>query len=187
MSESERESAAKQDEEILARFRSGDHSVFDDLVRTHRSALLQMVRRYVKSDVDAEDVIQQCFVRAYRSFDGFRGEASVRSWLYRIAVHTALNFTRGQPREDSLESIADVAAFTSSLDTSKLVASEIWQKVAAMIAILPAKQRLVLELRLFHELSFAEVAVIADCTEETAKVNYHHAVKKLRAHLPEKA
>ncbi len=171
------------DDEILARYRDGDRGAFDELVRLHRPAVVQMVRRYVKNAADAEDVTQQSFVRAYEHLATFRGEASIRSWLFRISIHSALSFLRGQPREEGME-VDDIAAFTSSLDTSKLVASEVWAQVAALIAVLPAKQRLVLELRLFHELSFAEVAAIADCTEEAARGNYHLAVKKLKDKLP---
>ncbi len=172
------------DHALVRRFQAGDQSAFDELGAIHRPALVQLVRKYVKRESDAEDVVQQCLVRAYKGLATFRGEASLKSWLYRIAVHAALNFVRGLPKEQSLE-VDDVAAFTSSLDTSKLVASEVWQKVAAMIIVLPPKQRLVLELRLFHDLSFAEVAAIADCSEDAAKVNFHHAVKRLRSSLPE--
>ena len=171
------------DRDLVERTRAGDSRAFDELVRRYRDAIVGLVRRYVKAPDDAEDVAQKAFVRAFEKIDGFRGESSFRTWLHRIAVNLALNHIRGQDRLQPLE-LDDVAAFTGSLGTERLVAAEVWRKVHERLAELPPKQRLVVELRLFHELSFKEVAAVADCSEDSAKMNYHHAVKKLRALLP---
>jgi RNA polymerase sigma-70 factor (ECF subfamily) len=106
-----------------------------------------------------------------------------RTWLYRIAVNVALDHIRVNPKRQ-LEPIEDVTTFTHSLQTSRLVAAELWQKVAKRLDALPPKQRLVFELRMFHDLSFSEVATLAQCTEGAAKVNFHYAVKRLRDLLP---
>jgi RNA polymerase sigma-70 factor, ECF subfamily len=171
------------DRDLVDRSRAGDSRAFDELVRRYRDAIVGLVRRYVKAPDDAEDVAQKAFVRAFEKIEGFRGESSFRTWLHRIAVNLALNHIRGQDRLQPLE-LDDVAAFTGSLGTERLVAAEVWRKVHERLAELPPKQRLVVELRLFHELSFKEVAAVADCSEDSAKMNYHHAVKKLRALLP---
>ncbi|MEJ7729763.1 MAG: sigma-70 family RNA polymerase sigma factor [Polyangiaceae bacterium] len=171
------------DRGLVDRAQAGDSRAFDELVRRYRDAIVGLVRRYVKAPDDAEDVAQKAFVRAFEKIEGFRGESSFRTWLHRIAVNLALNHLRGQDRLQPLE-LDDVAAFTGSLGTERLVAAEVWRKVHERLAELPPKQRLVVELRLFHELSFKEVAAVADCSEDSAKMNYHHAVKKLRALLP---
>ena len=90
---------------------------------------------------------------------------------------------RGAPPHEPFP-LEDVAAFTSSLATSKLVAAEVWRKVGARLEQLPPMQRLVVELRLFHDLSFKEIAAIADSNEDAAKASYHHGVKSLRSLLP---
>lgn len=167
----------------LEAFCAGDHTAFDLLARTHRAGLKQLVTRYVRAEADAEDVTQLALVRAFEKRELFRGESKFRTWLYRIAVNVALNHIR-KPLHIGDTNVDDIAAFTHSLETSKLVAAEVWGKMAKRIETLPPKQRLVTELRLFHELSFEEVAVIADCTEEAAKMNFHHAVKTLRGVLP---
>jgi RNA polymerase sigma-70 factor (ECF subfamily) len=77
-----------------------------------------------------------------------------------------------------------VGAFTKSLQTSQLVAAEVWRKVSARLDDLPPKQRLALELRIFHDLSFEEVAEVGGFSVESAKANFHHAVKRLRGLLP---
>jgi RNA polymerase sigma-70 factor, ECF subfamily len=174
---------AAGDADLVQRFRSGDRAAFDALVERHQVAIRRLVLRYVKSPEDAKDVSQKTFIRALERLDTFRGEASFRTWLYRIAVNLALNHVRGVGLGE-LVPLEDVVAFTSSLETAKLVASEVWRKVSARLDELPPRQRLVLELRVFHDLSFEEVAAVVDSTEAAAKMNFHHAVKRLREVLP---
>jgi RNA polymerase sigma-70 factor, ECF subfamily len=170
------------DAELVDRFLSGDKSAFDALVLKHQPALRRLVVRYVKSDADAKDVTQTAFVKAFQKIGDFRGEASFRTWLFRIAINLALNHIRGTPTD--LEPIGDITAFTTSLQTSRLVAAEVWRKVGERLEELPPKQRLALELRIFHDLSFEEVAAIAGFSVDSAKANFHHAVKRLRDLLP---
>lgn len=171
------------DAALVAQFLAGDRGAFDALVRRHQSAVHRLVLRYVKSDADAKDITQIAFVRAFEKLSEFRGDAAFRTWLFRIAINMALNHVRGMPSGE-LAPIADVGAFTKALQTSQLVAGEVWRKVSARLDELPPKQRLALELRIFHDLSFEEVANIAGFSVESAKSNFHHAVKRLRGLLP---
>lgn len=170
------------DAALVAQFLAGDRDAFDALVLRHQAAVRSLVLRYVKSEADAKDITQMAFVRAFEKLSEFRGEAAFRTWLFRIAINLALNHVRG--RSADLEPIGDVAAFTKSLETSQLVAAEVWRKVSARLDDLPPKQRLALELRIFHDLSFEEVATIAGFSVQSAKANFHHAVKRLRGLLP---
>jgi len=170
---------ADPDLELAERFREGDRAAFDQLVRRHQKPLWRLVRRYVKRDADAADVTQQAFVRAFKALATFRGAASVRSWLYRIAINCALSWLRDHRREEASE-IADDALTATNPAPAQLIAGEDTAALRAAIAQLPPKQKLVLELRVFDDLSFKEVAELAECTENTAKVNFHYAVKKLR-------
>src|ERR1700754_2503779 len=90
--------AVDPDRELVEQFRAGDRSAFDVLVRRHQKGMWRMVRRYIKSDADAADVTQQAFVRAYKGLVSFRGAASVRSWLFRIAINCALSWIRDNRR-----------------------------------------------------------------------------------------
>lgn len=170
------------DAALVARARRGDRDAFESLVRRHQRGLWRLVRRYVRADADASDVTQQAFVRAYRALDGFRGEASVRSWLYRIGINLALNLMRDRAREQPSELDPDAVA-VGAVGAGGLVAEEEAAALRAAIAELPPKQKQVLELRVYDELSFREVAALCDCTENAAKVSFHFAVKKLRARL----
>lgn len=170
---------ADPDRELAERFRDGDHAAFDVLVRRHQKGMWRLTRRYVKSDADAADVTQLAFVRAFRGLAGFRGTATVRSWLYRIAINCALSWLRDHRREQPAE-ISEDALTDDNPAPAQLSAGDDRARLRAAIAQLPPKQKLVLELRVFDDLAFKEVADLADCSENTAKVNFHYAVKRLR-------
>lgn len=167
------------DRDLVERFREGERTAFDHLVRRHQRGMWHLVRRYVKSDADASDVTQQAFVRAFRGLASFRGAASVRSWLYRIAINCALSWLRDHRREQPAE-IAEDALIDQHLSPARIEGSELNTRLREAIAQLPPKQKMVLELRVFDDLSFKEVSELADCSENTAKVNFHYAVKRLR-------
>ena len=167
------------DAALVARAQRRERGAFDTLVRRHQRGVWRLVRRYLRNDADASDVTQQAFVRAYRSLDGFRGDASVRTWLYRIGINLALNHLRDHAREQAAE-IAEDALTAPAVGVSELLAAERGVALRAAVAQLPPKQKLVLELRVFDDLPFREVAALADCTENAAKVSFHYAVKKVR-------
>ena len=167
------------DRELVARFLGGERDAFDALVRRHQKGVWRMVRRYVKSDADAADVTQQVFVRAFKGLAAFRGAASVRSWMYRIAIHASLSWLRDHKREQPAE-IDDDAIVEAPIAPGRIADGQDGARLRAAIEQLPPKQKLVLELRVFDDLPFKEVAELADCSENTAKVNFHYAVKRLR-------
>ncbi len=169
------------DRELVERFRAGERSAFDVLVRSHQKGVWRMVRRYIKSDADAADVTQQVFVRAFKGLVTFRGASSVKSWLFRIAINCSLSWIRDHRREQPGELAVDDDAFTEEpLGITNISGDQEGDRLRAAIAQLPPKQKLVLELRVFDDLPFKDVAELADCSENTAKVNFHYAVKRLR-------
>lgn len=170
------------DQLALTRFADGDRTAFDELVRKYERSIVTLVRRYVSVEEDAKDVAQRTFVRVLERIDSFRSQSSFRTWLYRIAVNLALDHKRGD-KNGSAVPLEDDVAFTNSLGTERLVAAEVWRKVSARLEELPPRQRLVVELRVFHDLSFEEIGAIVDSTEDAAKANYHHGVKRLRSIL----
>ncbi len=167
------------DRELAEAFRRGDRSAFDALVRRHQKGVWRVVRRYIKRDADAADVTQQVFVRAFKGLVAFRGSATVRSWLYRIAINCALSWIRDHRRETPSE-IDEESLTEMPVAPVRIATAQESVALRAAIARLPPQQKLVLELRVFDDLSFKEVAELADCSENTAKVTFHYAVKKLR-------
>ncbi len=167
------------DAALVARARRGERGAFDEIVKRHQRGLWRLVRRYVKNDDDAADVVQQAFVRAFRALERFRGEASVRSWIYRIGINLALNHVRDRAREQPSDTAGDELT-VDAVAPGAMMSAERAKALRDAVAELPPKQRMVLELRVFDDLSFREVAALADCTENAAKVSFHYAVKKLR-------
>jgi len=170
------------DAALVERARRGDRGALDQIVRRHQRGVWRMVRRYVRDDADAFDLTQQVFVRALGAIERFRGEASVRTWLYRIGINLALNHVRDRDRVQAAELDADALAVEAEAPGA-LLSAERAARLRTAVASLPPKQRLVLELRVYDELSFREVAALADCTENAAKVSFHYAVRRLRSVL----
>jgi RNA polymerase sigma-70 factor (ECF subfamily) len=170
---------ADPDRELVERFRAGERSAFDLIVRRHQKGMWRLARRYVKHDADAADVTQQAFVKAFHALVAFRGAATVRSWLYRIAINCALTWLRDHRREQP-QAIDEESLVATGSATAMMISGEDSARLRAAIAKLPPKQKMVLELRVFDDLSFKEVSELAECSENTAKVNFHYAVKRLR-------
>jgi RNA polymerase sigma-70 factor (ECF subfamily) len=175
----------ERDAELVERFLAGERAAFDQIVRLHQRGVWYLARRYVRRDADAADVTQQTFVRAYRGLGSYRGSGSLRGWIYRIAIHCSLSWLRDHRREQPQELDEAKRDAIEHPALSQLIDGERATRLRGAIAQLPRKQRLVLELRVFDDLSFKEVADAADCSENTAKVNFHYAVKRLRELLGE--
>jgi RNA polymerase sigma-70 factor (ECF subfamily) len=171
-----------EDAEAVARYRQGDARAFDGLVRKYQRPIYYLALRYVKQPDDAKDVAQRAFVRAFQALGGFRGASTFKTWLYRIAVNLALNHIRDHAREKPSE-IPEDALVADAIGTARLADAEERRRLIAALEHLPPQQRLVVELRVFQDLAFKEVADIAECSENSAKVSFHHAVKKLRERL----
>jgi RNA polymerase sigma-70 factor (ECF subfamily) len=167
---------ADADQELVDRFRAGERRAFDELVRRHERAILRVIARYVRDAEEARDLAQRAFVQAFQRIDTFRGDAAFRTWVYRIAVNLALSYVR-RPRLV----IAPLVDQPSEEDTRP--DGDTRRQLRAAVATLPPKQRLTVELRVFEDLSFREVGEIVGCSEDAAKMNFHHAVKKLRVKL----
>ncbi len=174
--------ASTDDAALVRACQAGERTAFDELVRRYQKQVFYLALRYVKNDADAADVTQRAFVRAYRSVARFRGDAAFRTWLFRIAINLALNHLRDHKREQPTE-LAEDALITTAVGASRVIADEDAARLRQAIDELPPKQRMVLELRIYDELSFREVAELCDCSENAAKVNFHHAVKKLKLRL----
>ncbi len=170
--------------ELVDAARQGDRRAFAALVHLHRKSLDRLVRRYVEDGDEVEEIVQRTFVRAFDNLTGFRGEARFRTWLFRIAINLSLNHLRDTSKSRPLH-LEDVDAITNSLSTARLMAREAKKRLAEVLQFLPPMQRLTVELRLLHELSFREIGEISECSEDSAKANFHHGIKRLRAAMAE--
>jgi RNA polymerase sigma-70 factor, ECF subfamily len=175
-----------EDSQLVERFRQGERTAFEQLVRKYQKPIYFFILRHVSDADEAQELTQRAFIKAFSGLAGFRGQAAFRSWLYRIAVNLALNHIRDQSkfaRDVELEERPE----GSRAAVDQLVSHEESVRLREAVAKLPRKQRLTLELRVYEDLSFREVADILGTSEGAAKVNYHYAVKRLKEWLGEAA
>jgi RNA polymerase sigma-70 factor (ECF subfamily) len=158
----------------------GHRAAFDPIVVRYRRQVYQVCYRFVGNHEDASDLAQEVFVRAYRGLRGFRGQASLGTWLYRIAVNTSLNrVSKKAPALEPIDARDVVANETEPADTVML-REERAVAVRAAIARLPKKQRVTVILRMYHELSHDEIATIVGSSVGAVKANFFHAMGNLR-------
>jgi RNA polymerase sigma-70 factor (ECF subfamily) len=157
----------------------GRREDFAVLVERHQQALYAFVLRYLRDPDAAEDVVQSTFVRAYTALRTFRGDASFKTWLHRIAINECRSRARKQRqlREVALEEVGEAVLPADSPDLASAVDGKGLQ---AYIDRLAPLQRSVLVMRVFGDLPFKEIARIEGTTEGSAKVSYHNAVKRLK-------
>jgi RNA polymerase sigma-70 factor (ECF subfamily) len=171
------------DEELLAAFREGDAKAFEVLVRRYQRPVLSIARRFSSDLDDAEDLAQRAFINAAQRAGGWRG-GSFKSWLFRIVVNLAKNHLRDTARFDRSEDAAEQESEpTEPEGPRRLEEREQREALRNHIAQLPKRQREVLLLRIDGDLPFAEIATTLGITEVNAKVNFHHAVQKLKGWL----
>jgi RNA polymerase sigma-70 factor, ECF subfamily len=161
---------------------------FDLVVERHRRAVYQLCYRFVGKHEDASDLSQDVFLRAFRGLRSFRGQSTLATWLYRIGVNVCLNrvsakTTLGKLTEPIEErQFVDVRAESPS---ERMLKAERDARVRAAIARLPRKQRAVLILRTYHEMSHQEIADVLGTTVGAAKANFFHALANLKKRLEE--
>ncbi len=173
------------DEELVERAKLGDREALDELVERHHGVVYR-VALGILGDVDlAADVAQEAYLKALRALRGFRGESRFRTWLVAIAANEAKGALRRAARrgERSLEAAAHVSAPADDPCDGVAAAKEEAQRVAELLAQLPEKQRLAVQLRTQDGLSFREVGELIGSSEGAARVNYHHGIRRLREML----
>jgi len=156
---------------------------FKDAIVKYRERIFLVILKYVRNREDARDITQDAFLRAYKSRASFRGDSSLYTWIFRIAVNLALNFKERSHISD-LSSIEDTAELYSSSDPMKSIRdNEIARSIDQSVKLLPERQRMTFVLRYYEELPFAEIAGNLGITEGAAKANYHQAIKKMQVNL----
>ncbi len=154
---------------------------FEELVERHSAEIFAYVWRMLRDAADAEDCLQEAFLRAFRSYSRVRVGTNYRAWLYKIATNTARSQWKRRARSE---------AYTTELDPDRQAdemsaADQVEQKtllaaVTRAVEELPAQQRAALIMRKYQELSYTDIATALECTEAAARANVYQAVKKLQ-------
>lgn len=162
---------------IIKEVLSGDREKFSELVKKHQKSLLRMCIRFTKSTEVAEDIVQEAFIKAFKKLHLFEGRASFKSWLFQIALNTAKNKVRSTREYVSVEDLQMAVTADTEIDLIKGNLKELLDKG---VEALPKKQKIALQLRIYEDLSFKEIAEIMECPYDTAKANFRHAILNIR-------
>lgn len=168
------EGADADDSGIVARVRAGDREHFAVLVARYERMVFALATRMTGSRDEAQDVMQSSFLAAYRQIGDFRGDASFKTWLYGIALNECRMLYRKAGRTTPLDTVAEPAAPATGVHALDRIT------LRKLVARLPEKQRATVLLRVCEDLSFREIGELVGSSEASAKVNFFHAVKKLR-------
>lgn len=182
------------DQEVVDRVRSGDTALYEIIMRRYNQRLYRVTYAILRDDAEAEDVIQDAYVRAYQHLDQFAGYAPFSTWLTRIAVHEALRRLRLRKRsqqfgdiehdEESFMNDAETNIAETSLDPEQRASNaELGQLLEEAVLDLPEQYRTVIMLRDVEELSTAETAAALDLTEQNVKVRLHRGRAMMRDRL----
>jgi len=156
---------------------------FKEAVLKYRERIFLVILKYVRNRDDAKDLTQEAFFRAYNSRHLFRGDSSLYTWIFRIAVNLSLNF-KERSRVSDMKSLDDSAYLYSDNDPTEIIrANELNESIDKAVISLPPRQRMTFVLRYYEELPFARIAENLGITEGAAKANYHQAIKKLQTTL----
>jgi RNA polymerase sigma-70 factor (ECF subfamily) len=177
------------DQEIVDRVKAGDTALYEIIMRRYNQRLYRVARAILRDDAEAEDVMQDAYVRAYQHLKQFAGRAPFSAWLTRIAVHEALGRLRLRKRNSQLDYTADdgelgMNIVETSPDPEQNVSSaELGQLLEEALLALPEKYRTVVMLRDVEELSTSETAAALDLTEENVKIRLHRGHEMARGWL----
>jgi RNA polymerase sigma-70 factor (ECF subfamily) len=170
------------DRDLLEKLRNGKTRdlAFQVLVKKYRERLYWHIRKIVMNHDDADDVLQNTFLKVWRNLDKFREESTLFTWLYRIATNESLTFISSVKKRSFLPMNE-----TSEFLMNNLVADEYFEgdeiqmKLQKAILTLPEKQRIVFNMKYFDELKYEEMSEVLETSVGALKASFHHAVKKI--------
>jgi RNA polymerase sigma-70 factor, ECF subfamily len=179
--------AGISDEEIIDRVRAGETALYEIVIRRYNQRLYRVARSILRNGADAEDVMQEAYVRAYQHLDQFAGEAKFATWLTKIAVHEALGRARHWGRNGNLEQISDVnssSATNGGWDPERQAYNEeLKLALTRAISALSESYRSVFVLRVVEDLNVADTAWCLGIGLEAVKSRLHRARAILRKEL----
>jgi RNA polymerase sigma factor, sigma-70 family len=156
---------------------------FAVLVKQYSEKLYWKVRRIVLSHEDANDVLQNVFIKVWSNLQNFQGKSSLSTWLYRIAVNESLDFLRKQKLADKVSADEDVSVASRLMSDEYFDCDEVQARLQEAVARLPEVQRTVFNHKYFEEMKYSEISQILNTSEGALKASYHLAVKKITEYL----
>lgn len=177
---------SQHDTDLLIQFRDPGtkERAYTALIRKYQERLYWHIRRMVVEHEDANDVLQNVFIRVWNGLENFREDAQLFTWLYRIATNECLSFLEQQKRKAAV-SLSDVeSSLENKIKADKhFDANKLEWKLQLAIQQLPEKQRIVFSLRYYDEMPYEEMSRVLETSEGALKASYHHAAKKIEDYI----
>lgn len=176
------------DAELVERLRDPTTTrvAFGDLIRLYTEPLYRQIRRMVQNHDDTDDILQNCFLKAWQNIENFRGDAKLSTWLYKIAINESLSHLererkrQGVSIDDEEHAIVNLIEADTQIDGDSLA-----QELRKAIASLPEKQRLVFNMRYYDDMKYEQMSEILGTSVGALKSSYHLAVKKIEQYFSE--
>lgn len=170
------------EKEIVARLRDPNtcRKAFGEVIRHYSEPLYRQIRRLVQSHDDANDVLQNTFMKAWQSIENFRGDAKLSTWLYKVAINESLTFLEKERKRLNISIDDEESHLVNLIEADKNVDGDaLALKLREAIATLPEKQRIVFNMRYYDEMKYEQMSEILGTSEGSLKASYHLAVKKI--------
>ncbi len=175
-----------KDTELLRQLQNKDNKdrAFKELIKLYKERLYWHIRNIVKSHDDADDVLQNTFIKVYRNINKFKGDSKLYSWLYRIATNEAITLINKNAKRLQITSgdVQNMAINNMQADVY-FEGDAIQLKLQRAIATLPEKQQLVFNMKYFQEIKYKDMSEILETSEGALKASYHIAIKKIEIYL----
>ncbi|MGE5458304.1 MAG: RNA polymerase sigma factor [Methanococcaceae archaeon] len=170
------------DTEIIDSIKKGNHSDFSLLVDMYKGKAFSMLKRMLRNENDAEEVLQDCFLKAFYGLNGFKNEAKFSTWFYRIVYNTALTKLAGKKRkiENEMSSLEDHFDLKSEYDHEITERDDLQNYIHGMIEQLPPKHAAVISMFYLEDMSCEEIGSILGATESNVKVMLHRSRNSLK-------
>lgn len=157
-------------------------AAFDKLMRIYGEQIYWQIRKMVINHDDANDLLQNCFIKVWNNLHNFRGDARLSTWLYKIAVNESINFLNKERQRKGVTEDGDDSFLLQNIESDKFIDGDALQlELQKAILNLPEKQRLVFNMRYYDEMKYEEMSEILGTSVGALKASYHHAVKKVTA------
>lgn len=175
-----------EDKELLLQFNdpATKERGFTAIIKKYQEKLYWHIRRMVVEHEDANDILQNMFIKVWKSLENFREESQLYTWLYRIATNECLTFLEKQKKQRTLSMSDEEMNLSNKIKADPYFdANKLEWKLQLAIQKLPEKQRTVFNLRYFDEMPYEEMSRVLETSEGALKASYHHAVKKVEAFI----
>lgn len=174
------------DEDIILGLQKVDlqNEAFQQLMTKYQERLYAHIRRMVHEHYDADDVLQNTFIKVYRGIGNFKGESGLYTWLYRIATNECLTFLKKKKKRNSMSIHNENTHVAQQLKADTWFdGNEAQRLLKAAIATLPHKQQLVFNMRYYDEMTYKNISDVLGTSVGALKASYHHAAKKIEGFI----